>query len=192
MLRTFIALNFPQEIITKAVKIIQYFKTQLPNGALKWSAIENLHLTIKFLGNIPENKLDQVKLILTDSTAGIPAFNIEVGGLGMYPNKHNPRAIWFGVTYDQALLDIHHNLDQSLQQVNVEHDKREFSPHLTIARVNQRIPQETRQEIGRTFAQFKVTALGQARIDRIILYQSELTPKGPIYTPLMSQPLNQV
>lgn len=192
MLRTFIAVDFPPEIVSKIAKIIQYFKTQTPEKALKWVPPENLHLTIKFLGDIPENKLDQVKRILTESVAGRLPFNIEIEGLGMFPNKNKPRAVWLGINCDHTLSDIHQSLDQNLKAVGIDPEQRRFSPHLTIARVRRDIQTDARQAIGHTLAQFKVDSLGVAAINEIILYQSELTRSGSIYTPLFSQTLNQV
>ncbi len=192
MLRTFIAVDFPPETLTKITKIIGYFKTQTPMDALKWVSAENLHLTIKFIGDIPEDKLAQVKMVIKKSLVDKHPFKIGVGGLGMFPNKHNPRVIWLGVTYDQTLRDIHHVLNHSLKSTGIEPDNRDYSPHLTIARIRQRAREETRQEIGATLSKFKIDSLGEIKINEIILYQSELTRNGPIYTPLLSQPLNQV
>jgi len=192
MLRTFIAVDFPPETLTKIAKIIGYFKTQTPMDALKWVSAENLHLTIKFIGDIPKDKLVQIRMIIKEALVDKLPFKIGIGGLGMYPNKNNPRVIWLGVTYDQTLRDIHHVLNHSLKNAGIEPDKRDYSPHITIARIRQRTQEETRQEIGATLSKFKVDSLGEIKINEIILYQSELTRKGPIYTPLLSQPLNQV
>jgi len=192
MLRTFIAVDFPPETLTKIINIIGYFKTLTPMDALKWVSAENLHLTIKFIGDIPKDKLVQIRTIIKEALIDKPQFKIGIGGLGMYPNKHNPRVIWLGVTYDQTLRDIHHVLNHSLKSAGIEPDNRDYSPHLTIARIRQRTRDETRQDIGATLSKFKVDSLGEIKINEIILYQSELTRKGPIYTPLLSQPLNQV
>ncbi len=192
MLRTFIAIDFPAEIIQKIEKIITYFESQTPSDALKWVSTNNVHLTIKFLGDIPEEKLDQVKSVLSDSLNDISEFNLEIKGLGMYPNKRNPRVIWLGVNADNALADLHHTLDRALAAADVEREKREYTPHLTIARVRRRTNHATIKDIGETLSQFKVDSLGKIKVSEVVLYQSELTSKGPIYTPLMTQSLNQV
>jgi RNA 2',3'-cyclic 3'-phosphodiesterase len=192
MLRTFIALDFPPEIIQRIEEIIAYFRTQTPKDALKWVSTNNLHLTIKFLGEIPEEKLDQVKAILTDSLRNKSEFNIEIEGLGMYPNKHNPRVVWLGINADDTLINLHQILDSALQAVDIEREKRAFSPHLTIARVRRQTKRNTIKEIGEILSQFKVDSLGKINVKEIVLYQSELTSKGPIYTPLKVESLNKV
>jgi len=191
-MRTFIAVDFPPEIIAKVAKIIQYFKTQTPEKAMKWVPVENLHLTVKFLGDVPENKLDQVKTILSSSLKRTPSFNIEIGGLGIHPNKNKPRVIWLNIACDQELIDIHQNLNMALVPAGIEPENRKYSPHLTIARIRKQTGKDTRQEVGRTLAQFRVDRLDKVTINEIILYKSELTRNGPIYTPLLTQPLNQV
>jgi 2'-5' RNA ligase len=192
MLRSFIAVDFPSEIIQKIEEIIKFFKTQTPEKALKWVSTNNLHLTLKFLGEIPEGRLDQIKTILSESLINRSTFTIGIKGLGMYPNKRNPRVIWLGITNEDSLIDLHKSLDQALQTADIEPEKRKYSPHLTIARVRRGTNQDTIKNIGDTLSQFKVDSLGNIPVEEIILYQSELTPKGPIYTPLMSKPLNKV
>jgi RNA 2',3'-cyclic 3'-phosphodiesterase len=192
MLRTFIAVDFPPEIIQKIEKIIAYFKTQTPDEALKWISTNNLHLTLKFLGEIPEEKLDHFKNILANSLGDKPEFNIGVEGLGMYPDKRNPRVIWLGITAGDTLIDLHKTLDSALASAEIEREKRDFTPHLTIARVRRGTKRNTISEIGEILSLFKVDSLGNTTIKQVVLYQSELTPKGPIYTRLMTLSLNKV
>lgn len=192
MLRTFIGVNFPPEINRKIGKIIAYFKTQTPGDALKWVSTLNLHITIKFLGDIPENKLDQVKAILSESLQDTAPFTINIEGMKIHPDKRNPRLILLGVTENGSLTDIHAILDRALTAVGVDPDNRKFRPHITIARINQRCKRETIKGLVETLSQFKVDSLGDIRVEQVILYKSELTPKGSIYSSLMAAPLNQV
>jgi 2'-5' RNA ligase len=191
-MRTFIAVDFPPEIISKVAKIIEYFKTQTPEKAMKWVPVENLHLTVKFLGDVPEARLEQVENIISGSLKGIPPFKVEVGGLGIHPNKHKPRVIWLNIACEQTLMDIHQNLNHALADAGIEPDNRVYSPHLTIARIRDQTVKETRQGIGRTLAEFKVDKLGEVTINEVILYKSELTRAAPVYSPILRQPLNQV
>lgn len=192
MLRTFVAIDFPEVILRKIREIIEYFKTQTPTNALKWITPENLHLTVKFLGNIREDKLDQVKALLPDAVQEHSSFIFEIEGLGMYPDKHHPRVIWLGVTENTGLTEIHTALDRAFAVVGVDPDKRRFTPHITIARVNRRAESETVRAIGESLSQFKVDSLGQIKVEEIVLYKSELTSNGPIYIPLTSTALDAV
>lgn len=191
-MRTFIAVDFSPKIINKITEIIKYFKTQTPQKAIKWVAPEHLHLTIKFLGDVPENKIDQIKGLIKATLNNENGSEIEVDGLGMYPNPHMPRVIWLGIEGTERLREIHNKLDTELQKADIPPDNRSFSPHLTIARIRRRADKETVKEIGETLSSFNVGSLGNCNINNIILYKSELTPEGPEYTALLSSPLNKV
>ena len=191
-MRTFIAIDFSPEIIRKITEIINYFRSQTPDKAIKWVAPENLHLTVKFLGEVPDNKIEDIKEFIKKSLADKHTFQIEVKGLGMYPNATKPRVIWLGIKGSEPIVEIYKILDSELQKANVQPDKRGFSPHLTIARIRRNTDSKVVQEIGKTLSKFKVDSLGSCIIDHIVLYKSVLTPKGPIYTSLLSTPLNKV
>lgn len=191
-MRTFIAIDFSPEIIRKIDEIINYFKSQTPEKALKWVAPQNLHLTIKFLGEVPENKIEQIKTLINQALVDVQTFEIGVDGLGMYPKPQTPRVVWLGIKGSEPLKEIHKKLNSQLQIADVRPDNRRFSPHLTIARVRRNADKRTVQEIGQTLSKFKVDTLGKCIIDHIVLYKSDLTSKGPVYTKLLSSPLNKV
>ncbi len=191
-MRSFIAIDFSPKIIRNITEIINYFKTQTPGEALKWVSPQNLHLTIKFLGEVPDKEIEQIKEIMAKTLLSEPAFEIGVEGLGMYPSTHKPRVIWLGIKEGAPLTVIHKKLNLQLQKAGITPDKRDFNPHLTIARVRRNAEGKTVQEIGKKLSQFKVDSLGRCFIDHIVLYKSVLTPKGSIYTALLSSPLNKV
>lgn len=191
-MRTFIAVDFPEEILEKIGKIVAFFKTQTPEHALKWVDPGIMHLTLKFIGEIPENALHEVQDIMTLTLQDQHPFNLTIEALGMYPNHRNPRVVWLGISYDQALIKIHKKLDQELARINIPSEKRAFSPHLTLARLRRNIETQTARSIGETLSQFKVDTLGTVLVQDIQLYQSQLTPTGPIYTRLLTIPLNLV
>ncbi len=192
MLRTFIALDFPEAILQKADKIISYFKGKTPPRALRWVAIDNLHLTIKFLGDVPENNIDQIKSTIIQTVKRIPPCQISVRGFGMYPDARRPRVVWLGIDHDAGIINLHDALDGALTSINIKPEKRPFSPHLTIARVSRRADEKVVKSIGATLSKFKVDSLGSMTIQEVVLYKSDLTPKGPIYAKLLSAPLDKV
>jgi len=191
-LRAFIAVDFPPDMIEKIGKIIQYFKKQLPKNGVKWVSAEKLHLTIKFMGELPEKKLPAVRSIIQDAALTQPAFKIGIQGLGMYPNQSKPRVIWLGITGKEPLTSLHRILDHSLEEAGIQPERRKFSPHLTLARIRRGSDQETVREIGKTLSQFKVDSLGVIPVEHISFYKSTLTPKGPIYTLILKASLNKV
>jgi 2'-5' RNA ligase len=191
-LRTFIAVDLTENVICKIEKITTYLKTQTPPKTIKWVSSDNLHLTIKFLGEVPEHKLDQIKKLSREAVQTISPFKIDVEGLGMYPNPTKPRVIWLGISNGQFLTEIHNRLDQSLAVMDIKQEQRPFSPHLTIGRIKKSAYVDDILKVGEILSQFKVNRLGTVLVEKIRLYQSELKPQGPIYTPLLDISLNKV
>lgn len=191
-LRTFIAADFPPDILEKIGEITAFLKTQAPMEALKWVSTDNQHLTLKFIGDLPESKLEEVKNALTDALNAQPSFTISVEGMGAFPNWQNPRVIWLGISHDSSLNKTHQCIEQALEQAGIAPDRRALNPHLTVARLRRNMQQDSVRLVGKSLSPFKVDTLGSATINHIRLYQSELTPRGPIYTPLLTLALNQV
>jgi len=192
MSRIFIAIKLPDEVIRKITAVSQYFQTQLPPEALKWVETENLHLTLKFLGDIPEGSLANIEQILTQTVAGQKPFEISVESLGMYPHASQPRVIWLGVQGTKPIIRLHTELEKALEGINLEKENRPFNPHLTLARVRQRTSREASHQIGQTLSEFKVGSLGGFEVRQIYLIESQLTPQGPIYTTRFTAPLSEV
>lgn len=191
-MRLFIAADLTQEILQKIDKIIAYFQTQSPPGAIKWVNAHNQHLTIKYIGELKEEKLPRVKALMREALQGYIAPTISVAKLGMFPNPVQPRVIWVGIQSNEDLGKIHQSLDLALVDTGVPRESRGFHPHLTLGRIRRQVTRDDVKVIGQTFSQFKVDALGSVRIDEIHLYRSQLTPQGPIYSSLYSLPLNKV
>lgn len=191
-IRTFIAVDFPLEIKEKIAEITAYFQTKLPPAQIKWVEPDHMHLTLKFMGETPLDKLVQIKQSIHQVVSGFPSFKIEIKALGMYPNAKRPRVIWLGINDENNLILLHNQLDQALKGEGIKSDRRPLSPHLTIGRVRRNADQESVMQIGKILSQFKIGSLGCIKIDEIVYYQSVLTPQGPIYTILQSTSLNQV
>ena len=191
-MRTFIAVDFPPNMLKKIGEITTFFKTLTPEKGLKWVETGNLHLTIKFLGEIEENKTDQVKHTLAQALKDQNCFDIEIAGLGMYPNKRAPRVIWLGIVGASPLKEVYQVINRELTALDLTPERRAFSPHLTIARIRKHTDRQQAQQIGEILSTYKVESLGLTTIKQVHLYQSVLTPSGPIYTLLHSVDLNQV
>ena len=192
MPRIFIAVRLPDEVIGKITRISQFFQSQLPEEALKWVETENLHLTLRFLGEIPEATIEQVQQVLAQVATTQKSFELSVEGLGMYPNPKQPRTIWLGVQGVKPLIVLHAELEKALGRMGIEKESRPFDPHLTLARVRDRTSREMAHQIGETLATFKVDSLGVFGVSKIHLIESQLTPQGPIYTTRFTAPLGEV
>ncbi len=182
-IRAFIAIKLP-DFIKKVLKDTQ--KTMLENGIkAKYISPENMHLTLKFLGNIDSDLLPEIKKTLTRSAQYVKPIRLSLKGIGAFPNSRSPKVIWAGINGEtQKLATLHAKLEQRLSKLGIREEKREFHGHLTLARIkkNRLSAQKFERFIQQTgqFESVKFTA------DRLILFQSRLMPKGPIYIKLFS------
>jgi 2'-5' RNA ligase len=145
-----------------------------------------LHITTKFIGEWPEEKLDQVKTALR-ATPHPPAFSISISGLGWFPNPHSPRIFWCGIR-GEPLAELAANTEEALAQVGIEKEKRPYSPHLTLARIDS---PGNLFPLKQAVANLPSTDFGRFRADQFHLYLSKPGPGGSIYTILDSYPLGE-
>lgn len=138
---------------------------------------ENLHLTLKFLGEVREERIRDISEILKEISKGFKKFEVTLQGIGAFPNQSSPRVIWTGVEKGRKeMIELQKEIEERLVPLGFKKEERGFHPHLTIARVKGRGDFKELFETdykSRTFL-----------IDKIILFKSTLTPKGPIYEEL--------
>jgi len=177
-LRTFIALDMPPEIKAALAKYVQPLK--LLRGRVSWVKPENLHLTLKFLGDTPASRVDEIAAVLQEIAAASTRFSAIVSGTGAFPTDEHPRMLWVGVNEETGMLQsLARAIEERLQRLGFAPEKKRFTPHLTIGRVkNTRIPEVIRALQENPFAKMP------APFDEIIFMQSALHPAGSIYTPL--------
>ena len=188
-IRAFIALNLPQPIQDSIEKESFRLQKILGQEILRWTPIQNMHLTLKFLGNIPINHIDFLKQILTQIADSHSAFDLQIGGHGSFPSLKLPRVIWLGVQSSAGLMSVQKNVEEAVTKLGYEKEARAFSPHLTLGRVKQNIPQSDLQKIRTALQMFQLGKIDSARVDSIHLYQSELHSEGSVYTKLFSAKL---
>jgi 2'-5' RNA ligase len=177
-LRTFIALDMPPAIKTALSKYVQPLRSR--RGRVSWVKAENLHLTLKFLGDTPADRIEEIGAALQEIAAASTAFSGIIEGCGVFPNDEHPRVLWVGINDKTgALQKLAKAIDERLHQFGFAKEKRVFSPHLTIGRAKDpRIP-----EIIRALKENPFAAM-PASFDEIIFMKSDLQPAGSIYTPL--------
>ena len=147
-----------------------------------WVAPGNLHLTLKFLGEVAEARIDAIVGALRGAASSLSAFDAELGGLGAFPSPARPRVVWAGVTVGAgAMGDLAGRVDDALAQLGFAREARPFSAHVTLGRVryqsrNPALTEALRAAAGRAF--------GQVRVARASLMRSELAPRGARYTEL--------
>lgn len=135
-MRLFTAIDIPGEVQENLRILLERLR---PTAKLSWSAIEKLHITTKFIGEWPEERLEEMKAALRTMTAK-GGIEIGVRGLGWFPNIRNPRVFWAGVEGGEELKSLARETEQAVHTIGVPVEDREYSPHLTLARIRERVP----------------------------------------------------
>jgi RNA 2',3'-cyclic 3'-phosphodiesterase len=187
-MRLFIALDIPAEIRERIAAFIEQQRKHAPDA--RWVKPESLHVTLKFLGEVEEGRLASIEGALRQ-IEGAP-FTVTFKDAGFFPNARSPRVFWAGVESSAVLPGLARRIDQKLRALGFEAEKREFSPHLTLARAaghpGSRGKHAGRDlnELGKLSATELASEFGTMTAKEFFLYQSKLSPKGATYTKLIS------
>ncbi len=170
-MRTFLAVEVPKHIRKKIDSLIQEEKKKdLP---IKWVAFDNLHITLKFLGEIDEKKKGEITPVITEIGKALTSFKISLEGLGCFPSPRSPRVLWIGVAEGSEILNkMATELEERLSQFGFKKEKR-FHAHVTIGRIKK--PCTIDDILQKTI---KTEAFS---VDAITFFKSTLKPEGPIY-----------
>ena len=179
-IRSFIALELPDAVNSLLDNVQQELKSLRLKA--KWVRPENIHLTLKFLGNINPGAIEDIGGAMADAARDCVAFSLTVGGLGFFPNIKRPRVIWVGLGGEiQVLLNLQRNLEDRLATVGFPKEKRSFKAHLTLGRIRQAVDPA---KIGQVIQEYSDLGYQKFTADRIILFKSDLKPSGAVYSPL--------
>lgn len=177
-IRTFIAIELSDSVRQNIAELQQELKRD--REKISWTKPENIHLTLKFLGDTDETKLDDIANIITDIAGDYQSFNVSVSGLGVFPNFRRPRVLWIGIPNPaSALIEIAEKIDTRLAEIGFKKDDRKFSPHLTIGRVKTQLSDRFIEKL-----KSRAVEAGEFTVHEILIIKSDLHPKGAIYTPL--------
>jgi 2'-5' RNA ligase len=191
LLRAFLAAELPAPLQDAIQTATVGLRQALGNDLIRWVPAHNVHLTLKFLGDVSPSSLDLIKHMLETEAAQCQPFDISVEGLGTYPNPRRPRILWIGLEAPAALASLQRAIEAAAARLGYETEERSFSPHLTIGRVRQNVSAADLQKIRSVLEGSTIGLLGTTRVDAIHLYKSELQPAGSIYTKLFSAPLQE-
>ena len=179
-MRLFTALDLPGEIVSRLEGLIARLK---PTAHIAWSAASNLHITTKFIGEWPEARLDDLKRELA-AMPSRPAIGVHIHGAGFFPNAKSPRNFWCGIEAP-GLAELAAATDAAMASLGIESEKRVYTPHLTLARIKDRIhAAPLQQALTKEDLDF-----GAYTASSFFLYRSQLKPAGSVYTKLAEFPL---
>jgi len=191
LLRAFIAIELPSHVCDAIQKQTARLRQTLGNDLIRWVPTQNMHLTLKFLGDTASSYLDFLKQLLTHEANSHPQFDLQLGGLGAFPTSRRPRLLWIGIHAPADLVSLQKGIEAGASRLGYEQEERAFSPHLTIGRVRQNINPPELQKIHAALDTIQIGNIGIARVDFIHLFKSDLQPGGSIYTKLFSAPLSK-
>ncbi len=185
MMRAFIALKLPTEII-ESLRVLQ---TDLKKLGLKlrWVRPENIHLTLKYLGEITVEDVRAAKHVIREVARRQSTFSLEARGLGAFPTVKKARVLWSGIHGDVGRLnDLWKNLERALGGIGFEPEQHTFRGHITLGRVKGRADGK---KLALVLSELGSYASPAWAVDRLILFKSDLKPSGAIYTELASEGL---
>jgi 2'-5' RNA ligase len=180
LIRSFLAIELPKSIQKKIEDVQTDLK--ISQADVKWVHPENIHLTLKFFGNIEESRVEPILQAIGGPIQATSPFSVKVQGMGAFPHSKNPRVIWVGLIDGKGILTtFQKELEGTLVRIGFEPEGRPFQPHLTVGRV--RTSRGKNDLIGK-MEKHRDEEFGCIEAEEVVLFRSELKPTGPIYTPL--------
>jgi RNA 2',3'-cyclic 3'-phosphodiesterase len=184
-IRSFVAIDVEAPIRT-ALGVLQeeFARTR---ADVRWVRADGLHVTLKFLGYVEEPRLEQVRAVLTAALAGQAALRVQVHGVGAFPSMRRPRVLWVGLE-GAGLPELAVRVEEALSSAGFAKEKREFTPHVTLGRVNSLRGWSALEETCKAHLD---DDFGSSDVDAVTIYRSTLRPDGAFYSSLFTIPLNQ-
>jgi len=179
--RAFICIPLEPLLIEEIANLQRQLESDLPKNAARWNPPGQIHLTLKFLGNVPRTELENLQTALKHGCQDVTPFRLRGEGIGAFPSLRNPRIIWAGLVGDlEPLLTLQRQIDSTTKRWSEDAESRLFQPHLTVARIKTSQPRAIRQ-IGECLRAAKFASQHPWRVQQIALMQSQLSPDGAVH-----------
>ncbi len=180
-IRSFLAFDIPEEVKKNLANVVRDFQSK--ERGVKWSNVDNMHVTMKFFGSVEEELLlGEISSRIESVVEACPSTNLTCQGLGVFPNWKYPRVFWAGFAGDtNRVVDLQRHIGVALEGLELPEEKSDFRLHLTLGRVKARLHNT---ELSELVEKLGPILFGQVPVKSLILYKSVLTKEGPIYTKL--------
>ena len=177
--RTFCAIELPPEVREQLGSHAKRLREAVPAASASWSKPENVHLTLKFFGNVAKERVPRISEAATHVANEFSPFKIRIGGTGVFPRRSRPQVLWIGVEDSSGRLsELQQRLEDAFAHEGFAKEDRGYRPHLTIARL--RRPEDAR-DLAEAHIQGKFSLI-EVPVTEFVLFRSQLSPKGSIYT----------
>jgi 2'-5' RNA ligase len=190
-IRSFIAIELPAGLKLELTQLQARLKTGNTPG-IKWVKPDGMHLTLKFLGSVAAAKIDEITRAMTAAAREVAPFRLAVEQLGVFPSLKRVQVVWVGLGGGVAKLErLYRLLETNLARLGFAPESRPFKPHLTLARLGNKVLAEERQSLGRLIAGTGLEISVTIKVDAVSLIRSQLTREGAIYSRISSAELGQ-
>lgn len=181
-IRSFISLELPETLKAHLGKIQTSVKSN-EFTFVKWVVPESIHLTLKFLGNVQIQKVEQIIQALTNVAACVAPFKLETAELGVFPDLDRPSVFWVGLGGEiKSLIVLQKNIDDALEPLGFQKEKRAFTPHLTLARLREAASMMNKRDFSEAIKRIQFDVRYKWEIRSVCLIRSQLSPQGAIYS----------
>jgi 2'-5' RNA ligase len=182
-MRLFIAIEIPTDLQERVSQAAGILEREVPRKSVRWVRPEGRHLTLKFLGEVPSDKVDAIRQGMQRAVAPYAPLQVDLAGFGVFPNIRRPRVLWVGVDNpDGRLADVQSALEDRMAELGFERERRRFHPHITLGRVGRNVRGGEARELADRLDEFEIGALGGIEVRQVHLIRSELQPSGAVYT----------
>lgn len=189
LIRAFIAIELPTIVQQHLDQAVAELSQKMAGMPVRWLPAVNIHLTLKFLGDVSSQNLEILKEMLQTEAISHKSFEFSIGGLGAFPSMHRPRVIWTAIEAPPALGSLQTSIDNSLARLGYAREERPFSPHLTFGRISRSATIGDVRDIADHLQRSRVGFIGLVQVREVCLIRSELKPGGAVYTRLFSAAL---
>ena len=177
MKRLFIAVEVvPSEQFLEIYTKLKSTSTKLDR--INWVKPELMHLTLKFLGETPEEKISAILGGITSATNTVSPFELKIGTIGAFGSRYQPRVLWFGIDANEPVNQLHTQIQKEMRKLGFKPDFGNFVPHITIARINKI---DNKQQFWKSIETLQMPFIQQIEVKKIILYESILKTYVPVY-----------
>jgi len=180
-IRSFIAIELPGEVKAMLVRLQERLKAG-GSPSTRWVNPNGIHLTLKFLGDTAVSQIQGITSVIESAVREISPFELEIDKLGVFPNPNRVQVVWVGVDGETSRLKhLQENIESGLVPLGFAAEARAFTPHLTLARLNQRAAPVERQRFGQLISGMEFTETRRFTVDSVNFMESQLTREGAIY-----------
>jgi 2'-5' RNA ligase len=185
MLRAFLAIDLPASLRPPLARVQEELRKS--SADVRWVPVGNIHLTLKFFGQIPDTEVELITQAAGKIAGGQAPFTLEITQAGAFPSVKSPRVVWLGIGGDLPVMEqFQRKLEGAFAELEHLPEDRAFAPHLTLGRVRS---SKGRQELSRRLTELPPLAGDPFQVSEIILFRSTLSPQGATYLPLKVIPL---